>query len=222
MLIQINFRCLLGILVIALFAGCATPSAFDYSAYRRAKPKSILVLPPANNTPDVLATPGMLAQMTFPLAESGYYVFPVAVVNETFRRNGLTDPVSMHMVPAARLQQIFGADAALYVTVKRYGSVYAVFSSNVVVEASAELIDLQSGNVIWSGSAMAAADEGNPGGQQSVAVVLVKALVSQVMNNLTDVSFKVAGAASQRLLTAGRPNGLLFGPRHPEYMKAAQ
>jgi hypothetical protein len=29
----------------------------------------------------------------------------------------------------------------------------------------------------------------------------------------------MAGLASQRLLAAGRPNGLLFGPRSPNYGK---
>ena len=72
----------------ALLTGCAAPVKTDYSAFRAAKPASILVLPPLNDSTDVNATFSMLAQSTYPLAESGYYVMPVTLVNETFHQNG--------------------------------------------------------------------------------------------------------------------------------------
>lgn len=79
--------CVLG----ALVTGCAsTQKSVDYSAYKEARPRSILVLPPLNESPDVKATYGMMSQVTYPLAEAGYYVLPVALVDETFRQNGLT------------------------------------------------------------------------------------------------------------------------------------
>ena len=52
-----------------------------------------------NNSPDVNATNSMMSQATVPLAESGYYVFPVTLVNETFRHNGLTTPSDIHELP---------------------------------------------------------------------------------------------------------------------------
>ncbi|EPM73075.1 lipoprotein, partial [Pseudomonas syringae pv. actinidiae ICMP 18804] len=33
----------------------------------------------------------------------------------------------------------------------------------------------------------------------------------------TDAGHPIAGIASNRLLTAGRPAGLLYGPRSPKY-----
>ena len=45
-------------------------------------PTSIVVLPPVNTSPDVKATYSMLAQVTHPLAEAGYYVLPVALVDD--------------------------------------------------------------------------------------------------------------------------------------------
>ena len=83
----------------------------------------------------------MLSQATVPLAESGYYVLPVALVEETFRQNGLTVPADIHAVPVAKLREIFGADAALYVTVTEYGSKYQVISSVTRVAANARLVD---------------------------------------------------------------------------------
>ena len=61
--------------------GCAVPKEpFDYSAFREAKPRSILVMPPVNSSPDVQAGYSMLSHVTLPLSEAGYYVLPVAVV----------------------------------------------------------------------------------------------------------------------------------------------
>jgi len=80
-----TLRNLLGLLAVSLLVGCAAPRSVDYSAYKQARPKSILVLPPLNESPDIKATYSMLSQVTFPLAEAGYYVMPIAVVDEPFR-----------------------------------------------------------------------------------------------------------------------------------------
>ena len=137
--------------IVALLAGCAGPQRnVDYTAFRESKPASILVLPPLNTSVDVAASAAVLSQATLPLAESGYYVVPVAVMEETFRQNGLTTPDDIHAVPAARLREIFGADAALYMTVKEYGASYKVVSSDVTVSIDATLLDLRSGAKLWT------------------------------------------------------------------------
>lgn len=203
----------------SLLAGCAAPVKTDYSAFRAAKPASILVLPPVNESPDVNATFSMLAQATYPLAEGGYYVMPVSLVNETFHQNGLTVAADMHQVPAAKLKEIFGADAALYMKITRYGSTYTVLSSAAVVSAEARLVDLSTSNLLWSGRATASSDENNNNGGGGLAGLLVSAIVKQIMNNLTDASHGVAGVTSARLLSPGTPNGLLYGPRSPMHGK---
>lgn len=55
-----TLRNLLGLLSVSLLVGCAAPKTVDYSAYKQARPKSILVLPPLNESPDVKATYSML------------------------------------------------------------------------------------------------------------------------------------------------------------------
>lgn len=199
----------------ALVTGCATPPAYDYTAYREARPASILILPPLNETPEVKATYGMLSQMTVPLAEAGYYVLPVALVDETFRQNGLANAAEIHQVEPAKLREIFGADSALYVTVVQYGSTYTLIDSSVRVEAKANLVDLRTGTLLWSGSAFATDQNNNSGG--GLVGMLITAAVKQVMNTLTDATYPVAGMASGQLLSAGRTNGILHGPRSPQY-----
>ena len=66
--------------VLFALGGCAKPAPpYDYTAFTRSKPRSILVLPPLNSSPEVKAGHGVLAQVAFPLAESGYYVLPVSL-----------------------------------------------------------------------------------------------------------------------------------------------
>lgn len=203
-----------------LLSGCATPGKpYDYTAFRESKPTSILVLPPLNNSPDVKATYSMYAQVTVPLAEAGYYVFPVTLVNETFKQNGMTVPADIHALPAAKLRKIFGADTALYIVVTQYGSTYNVISSEARVSADGRLVDLRNGQTLWQGTATASSAEQQNNNNNGLLGALITAMVSQVLDTMSNRSHPIAGITSQRLLAAGHPNGILYGPRSPLYMK---
>ncbi|MCA1324668.1 DUF799 domain-containing protein [Herbaspirillum sp. alder98] len=208
------------LLATALLAtGCATQrTPYDYAEFKQARPASILVLPPLNSSPEVAATSGMLSQVTYPLAESGYYVIPVTLASETFKQNGLVTPADIHNVSPAKLREIFGADAGLYVEVKAYGTSYQVISSSTVVTAEAKLLDLRSGKVLWQGTATASSAE-NQQNNNGLLGMLVSAVINQIADTLSDASFKIAGMTSHRLLMAGRANGMLYGPRSPQYQK---
>ena len=199
-----------------LLTGCAAPKPYDYTALRQAKPQSILVLPPLNQTPEVTAQAGVLSRATLPLAESGYYVLPVAVTEETFRQNGIVSAQDAQELPVAKLREIFGADAALYLDVRQYGSVYAVLKSETKVTLTARLVDLRTGEPLWSGEATASSAE-SKGSNSSLVGMLVSALIDQIVDSLSDRSVQIAEIANGRLLYAGRPGGLLHGPRSPRY-----
>ncbi|MFT7722814.1 MAG: DUF799 domain-containing protein [Roseateles sp.] len=222
-LIQRARRCaglIFGSAALLLLQACATPpKPYDYTAYKQARPASILVLPPINGTPEVQATPSVMAQLTQPLAESGYYVLPVSLVDETLKSNGMHTPEDAQQIPSAKLREIFGADAGLYVKVTRYGSVYKVLNSETAVTLEAKLVDLRSGQLLWDGSATASSAEQGNGSQGGLLGMLVKAVVEQIIASSTDRSHPMAGIASQRLLAAGLPNGILFGPRSPNYVR---
>ncbi|MBP6122788.1 MULTISPECIES: DUF799 domain-containing protein [Providencia] len=209
-------------LVIAwLLSGCAQPTKVDYSAFNQSKPKSILVLLPQNSTPEVQASHGLLSQTALPLAEAGYYVFPVAVVEETFKQNGMTNAGDIQAVPPAKLHEIFGNDAVLYLDITEYGTSYQVIASDTRVTANAKLVDSRTGALLWSGSATASSTENNSS-SNGIIGVLVSAVVNQIADTMTDKSYGIAGITSVRLLSAGKPNGILYGPRSPKYGKDAQ
>lgn len=210
-------RILKGMFSLALvtLVGCAqAPVKKDYTALRSEKPASILVLPALNSSLEVDAPFGVVAQATEPLAEAGYYVFPVALVAETFKQNGLHDAGIIHTVPIERLREIFGADTALYLDVKEYGSSYAVFSSSVTVAIDAKLVSLHTGETLWEGTRQFA-EQSNSGG--GLLGAMISAVVAQVSNTLSDRSFAVSDITNHLLYAPHIEGGLLPGPYAENY-----
>jgi hypothetical protein len=197
--------------VAALLAGCAT-SRFDYGPYLDHMPRSILVLPPLDESPEVDATYGCLCSVTRPLAERGYYVFPVAVVDRMLRENGLPTPGEMHQVPPTKLHEIFGADAILYLTVKDWGTSYQVIDSVTKVHVEGRLVDARTGTELWQGTERL--QRGSGGGGNAVGQ-LAAALVGQV--TATPERARELGAEANQALIGAGAGSLLLGPYHPEF-----
>ena len=205
---------LLGAALLGL-GGCVTPPApYDYTAFQQSPPRSILILPPINESVAVEATYSYLSTVTRPVAELGYYVFPVAVVDQLMKENGMPDAAEMHQVSLDKVREITGADAVLYPVLHAYGSKYVIFDSTTTVSVSARLVDTRSGRLLWEGQAVVA--QGNNGGNQGGLLgQLVGALVAQVINSKTDPAHQVSRMANFQLFqTAGR--GLPFGPYHSD------
>ena len=207
----------------ALLSACATKPAapFDYTAFKQSRPASLLVLPPLNDSPDVNATPSVMATATLPLAEAGYYVFPASLVDETFRQNGLTSAIDAQQVAATKLREIFGADAAVYLRIKDYGTKYLVVGSDTRVTIEGRIVDLRTGTELWQGTATASSSEQQQG-QGTLAGMLIGALVNQILATATDASFNWGAVSNQRLLSGGLRNGILYGPRSPNHLKDQQ
>ncbi|WP_428945386.1 DUF799 domain-containing protein [Pantoea sp. FN060301] len=201
------------LLAAVVLSGCAKKAPYDYTAFRESKPASILVLPAENSSPDIKAAHSFISLVTQPLAESGYYVFPVAVVEETFRQNGVTTAADIRSLSAQKLHGIFNADAALYIDITDYGTKYLIVDSETRVSATARLVDLRSGKQIWSGLATASDSENSNNSAPGVIGILVAAAVKQIHSTVTDGAHDVAVVTSSRLLTARDNGGLLAGPR---------
>ncbi|NBV87052.1 MAG: hypothetical protein EBS01_12510 [Verrucomicrobia bacterium] len=192
--------------------GCAGQKK-DYTAFRTHHPKSILVLPPLNGSTSMDATYGYFSTVSFPLAEMGYYVFPVAVVDQLMKENGLPTAGEMHQIPLKKAEQIFGADAVLYIKVKQYGSKYIVLTSVTTVAVEAKLVDTRTGTLLWEHSALV---QQSSSGNDNLIANMITAAVSQVVNSKADYAHNFCPMANQ-LLFATPGKGLLFGPRHALY-----
>ncbi|PHM49611.1 DUF799 domain-containing protein [Xenorhabdus miraniensis] len=209
----------IGALLLLVLSGCVQHKPYDYSALRESKPKSILVLPAVNKSVEIQASGSLLSQVAYPLAESGYYVYPVAVVEETFRQNGVTEAQDIHNLSYKKLYDIFGADSALYLDITQYGTQYQIINSDTRVSATARLVDLRTGKQLWNGIATASSTENDDYSSGGLVGILISAAISQIANTITDRSHDIAGITTNRLLSAGGYGHLLYGPRSEFYGK---
>jgi hypothetical protein len=204
------------IMLSVILSGCQTIK-FDYTAFKASKPSSILVLPPLNESVDVNAPTAVYSSVVAPLSESGYYVFPPTLVMETFKQNGLTEARPIHDISMTKLNEIFGADAVLYMNIKKFGQSYSIITSANVVSLEAYLVDAKTGTEIWRGQAVASSDENNSNSNMGLAGLLVSAVIKQVAGQIFDSGFPTSKIANGRLLSAKTPNSLLYGPRHEKF-----
>lgn len=217
---QIYKSIILWLASIVAFSGCVNVPTYDYTALKAAHPASILILPPKNSSPDVNATPSVLSQLTYPLAETGYYVVPVGLMDAALKENGVVTADDAQAISPEKLRNIFGADTALYTEITEFGTSYKVIRSETAVTLKSRLVDLRTGTLLWEGSARASSAEQQNNSGGGLIGLLVQAAVEQIVNNVTDSSYTFAGIAGNRLLMP-RSAGLLNGPRSPLYGKPA-
>ena len=139
------------IVVGALLTGCnsqITKQEFAPKMYDQA-PRSILVLPPINRSTAADAKEYYTTTVAEPLTNAGYYVFPMEVVNDVLKQEGLFDTETMFNVPPQKYREFFGADAVLYVTILSWNTQYLITTGSVTVHVAAELKSTTSGDTIW-------------------------------------------------------------------------
>jgi len=197
-------------------AACTQVVDEDMSAFETYKPRSILVLPPLNESVDVNAPYNWLSTISMPLGEAGYYVFPVAVIDAYMKDNGLPTPDEMHNVSLAKLREVIGPDAVLYVTIEDWGQKYQVLSSTTVVKAHARLVHTATGTEIWNGNAVAVESSGT---SNDLVGMLITAAISQVIDSTSDTAHGAARRANLEMVLDDR-SGLPPGPYSPDYAPA--
>jgi len=197
-----------GFILLAMLTGCANNAPYNYDALRDASPRSIVVIPPENNTVEVDSPYIFLSTISRPLAEKGYYVFPVAVIDTFLKENGLPTPAEMNQVPLDKIRENIGADAVLYVTINDWGQKYQVLSSTTVVSAYMKLIDTRTGEMLWDATAAASQKPNSNGG---LIGALATAIAQQITASVSDQTPAVARIANDHAINS--PNrGLLNGP----------
>jgi len=137
------------ITLVILISGCATVPKKDYTRFNQSPPRSILIVPVVNKSVDVDAPNYFLSTIPIPVAEQGYYVFPVNMVKRILEDNGLSDADMVHKAPAQKLADLFGADAILYISINRWDARYILLSTTITVDLTYVLKDGKTGDTLW-------------------------------------------------------------------------
>jgi len=205
------FLPLLALLFLSI--GCATaPPAKDYTAFRSANPRSILVLPVVNNTTNVEAPGLFLSTLPIPVAERGYYVFPVRMVKRVLEDEGLGDPDLVRTADTGRLCNLFGADAVLYVSIEAWTAQYMLIDTRTSVEFDYVMKDGKTGDTIWKEHQRV--DQSSSQGARDPLTPLVMAVIAKAYPQYLPL------ARGANAWAFGRPGfGLPPGPYHTLYGK---
>ncbi len=201
----------------ALLAGCVTVPTPDYSKFLAASPRSILVVPVVNNTVNVEAANYFLSTIPVPLAERGYYVFPVNLVKRLLEDDGLSDASLVHAADPVRLAALFGADSVLYVTVQRWEAQYIVVSTTVTVEFTYLIKDGKTGDTLWEDHRISTYSSGSGGGQGGAAS-LIAAIVNAAVTKASPNYMPLARQANDQAM-GPHGRGFPVGPYRAEYGK---
>lgn len=200
-----------------LMQGCATTASqqTDHSLYIKHMPQSILVLPPQNESNEVMAPYIYLSTVSQPIAEKGYYVYPVAVVDKMMKENGVISPAEMAQVPLAKIKEIIDPDAVLYITIKDWGTKFRLIDSATIVHCQARLVDTDTGTVLWAGEHREVSSSMGTHNSDSLGEFIAAAIVSQVIKSISDPTRDLACKTNTELFSSSR-KGLLPGKRCPQ------
>lgn len=208
---------LTAIVAIGLLTGCAGQAVKkDMSAFQAASPSSILVVPIANKSLDVDAPNYVLATLPVPLAEKGYYVFPVNTTKVVLEQEGYYEGDRVHQEPPAVLAKLFDADAVLYVTINRWDAQYALITTTVTVEFEYKLFS-KDGTLIWSDKKVMQyqPQTSNTG---SALGNLIAMAINAAMTRAAPNYMPLARQANTQAFTMG-PNAIPDGPYRIKVMK---
>jgi hypothetical protein len=207
---------MMGMVWIITLSACQSKpdKPYNYRSYLKHMPASILVLPPVNQSMAVMAPYKYLSIISRPIAEKGYYVFPVAVIDALMKENGVSSPEDMHKISLRKINEIIHPDAVLYVTIKEWGTKYKVIDSQTIIYVYAKLIDTDTGSQIWQNESKVIKSSND--NANNIIDMLIAALVNQILSNFFDPTIDVAHVVNRRLYSNSY-NGLLQGKYHPQF-----
>lgn len=207
------------VLAVGLLGACVVPpEKKDYTQFRAENLRSILIVPVVNNTVNVNAADYFLATIATPVAERGYYTFPINLVKKVMEEDGLADANMVHAANPARLGELFGADAILYISIDNWETRYIILAATTTVSFTYILKSGRSGEELWRESSTLSYSPSAQGGGGSPLATLIVMVVSAAIQKAAPNYIPLAKQANAKtVLTPGL--GLPAGPYHKEYGK---
>jgi hypothetical protein len=208
----------LGVLVL-ITTGCAPkiqtitkgekfPKMYDQ------QPKSLLILPPMNESTDAEAKDYYMTTVEMPFALMGYYVMPVEIVNDVMKQEGIANTEMLYGLPLTKLQEYFGADAVLYTRIKKWNTSYMVVASTLTVSVDSEIVSTKTSEKLWAYNGTVVQDLTNRSNGGGGLAELIVNVVATAINTAAADYVKYARVANSRLISS-----IPTGPYHEAYMK---
>jgi hypothetical protein len=205
---------LLPLLTIFLTGCVATAPKKDLSSFQAAAPRSILVVPTVNKSLDVDAPNYLLSTLPVPLAEKGFYVFPVHTIKTVLEQEGFYEGDQIHAQPPEALAGMFGADSILYVRINRWDARYAFITTTVTVDFDYRIV-YRDGTELWQANQKMVYQPQNNNNAGSPMAALVAAAINAAVTRAAPNFMPLAKQANNEVFLTG-PNAIPNGPYRVE------
>ncbi len=172
------------------------------------QPKTILVLPPMNETTAADAKAYYTTTIAEPLSFNGYYVFPVPIVEELMQQEGLYDTELIYGSSVHKFKEHFGADAVLFTKIKKWDLVYVVIGGSLTVGFESELRSTDSDRTLWKYNGQVVVDLS--GGSGNIFVAIVATAINAMATDYVPYA---------RMANYQTYSTMPVGPRNPRYMQ---
>lgn len=195
-------------LIIVFLSGCAemgTKQDAYPSMYTDRKPVSMLIVPAINESTAADAGDLLNVTVTQPFSNHGYYVMPMPIVADIFRREGILDGTQVKGLPTSIFKKNFGADSVLFMTIESWDKNYAILAGNVTVSIEYVLLSTETNEVLWSYDSTVVVDTSGSSG--NIFADLIATAVATGVADYVSVAYQVHATASE---------ALPFGKYHPK------
>ncbi len=204
---------------MAVLTGCAsgptyTTKVAEFPKMYDQKPRSILILPPMNESTDTEAKDYYMTTVEMPFAMMGYYIFPVEMVSDIMKQEGVYDTEVLYNMPLDKFYEYFGADTVLFTKIKKWDISYAVIASSLTVVIESKIVSTKTSEELWTyvGAVVVDLSGGNSGGG-GIAGLIASAIVTAINTAAADY-VKYAHVVNSRIIQT-----LPAGPYSQIYLK---
>lgn len=178
------------------------------------QPKSLLIMPPMNESTAADAKDFYATTIEVPLAFHGFYVFPYELTSDVLKQQGIYDSELLYNMPLNKFYDYFGADAVLFTKIKKWDTSYMVLASSLTVSIDAEIKSTRTSRVLWKYNGTVVVDLGvgeDSGG--GMAGLFAKAVATAINTAAADYTTYAKQA------NAGLIGSMPYGYYHPGYLK---
>lgn len=201
---------------IFLFTGCGPAlisKGAEFPKMYDQQPHSLLILPPMNESTDTEAKDYYMTTVEEPFAMMGYYTFPIEMVSDIMKQEGVYDTELLYNMPLDKFYEYFGADAVLFTTIKKWDVSYMVIASTLTVTVESKIVSTKTSEELWKYTGSIVVDLSGGDGGGGLAGLVVK-VVAAAINTAAADYVKYAHVANQRVIAS-----LPVGPYHEMYLK---
>jgi len=204
------------ILITSIFilTGCGPAHTFvtksaEFPKMYEQQPRSILILPPMNESTDAEAKDYYMTTTEIPFALAGYYTFPTEMISDIMKQEGVYDTEVLHNLPLNKFYEYFGADAVLFTTIKKWDVSYVVLGSSLTISIEAKIMSTKTSEELWKYTGTVVVNLSGGGNNGLLGLVISSAI------NTAVVDYVQHAHTVNRIIV----NTLPAGPYNSAYMK---